>query len=73
MKVLVINNDGGGFADRVELPEGTTVLELFRKIVKHRGPEDYLIRLNRGPAAPDEALEDGDRVSITPVKIEGAA
>ena len=73
MKVLVINNDGGGFADHVELSEGTTVIELFRKTVKHRGPEDYLIRVNRQPAGRDEALREGDRVSITPIKIEGAA
>jgi len=73
MKVLLINNDGGGFADHVELPEGTTVIELFRKTVKRRGPEDYLIRVNRQPAARDEPLKDGDRVSVTPLKIEGAA
>lgn len=73
MKILLINNDGGGFADRLEVSEGTTVLELFRKQIKHRGPEDYLIRVNRQPAAEDEVLRDGDRISITPVKIEGAA
>ena len=73
MKVLLINNDGGGFADRVDVPEGTTVIDLFRKTVKHRGPEDYLIRVNRQPAARDESLREGDRVSITPLKIEGAA
>ena len=73
MQVLLINNDGGGFADRVEIPEGTTVLDLFRRYIKHRGPEDYLIRVNRQPAARDEPLREGDRVSITPVKIEGAA
>ena len=72
MKVLLINNDGGGFADRVEVPEGTTAIDLFRRTVKHRGPEDYLVRVNRQPAARDEALKDGDRVSITPLKIEGA-
>ena len=73
MQVLLINNDGGGFADRVEIANGTTVLELFRKHIQHRGPEDYLIRVNRQPAARDEPLREGDRVSITPVKSEGAA
>lgn len=72
MKVLLINNDGGGFADTVELPEGTTVLDLFHRTIKHRGPQDYLIRVNRQPAAAGEALREGDRVSITPIKIEGA-
>ena len=73
MKVLMINNDGGGFAKHVELPEGMTVGELF---TQHLGasarPEDYLIRVNRLPAAQDQVLVDGDRISVTPVKIEGA-
>ena len=72
MQVLVINNDGGGFADRIEVPEGTTVRGIFTRQIKHRGPEDYLIRVNRQPAASDEVLREGDRVSITPITIEGA-
>lgn len=73
MHVLLINNDGGGFADHVEVAEGTTVLQLFQKHLPTRRPEDFLIRVNRQPAARDEALKPADRVSITPIKIEGAA
>ena len=72
MQVLLINNDGGGFADRIEISEGTTVLDLFRKHIKHRGPEDYLIRVDRQPVARDHVLVEGNRVSITPTKIAGA-
>ena len=72
MRILLINNDGGGFADHVEITEGTTALELFQKHLPTRRPEDFLIRVNRQPAARDEPLRDGDRVSITPIKIEGA-
>ena len=72
MKIFVINNFGGGFADTVEIPEGTTIKTLFEQTVPHARPEDYLIRLNRGPVAADYILQDGDRVSITPRKIEGA-
>ena len=35
-------------------------------------PADYLIRVNRQPAASDERLVEGSRVSVTPLKIEGA-
>ena len=73
MRVLFINNDGGGFADHVEIAEGTTVLQLFQKHLPTRRPEDFLIRVNRQPAARDEALQNGDRISITPIKIEGAS
>ncbi|WP_166831809.1 RnfH family protein [Thalassoroseus pseudoceratinae] len=72
MKIFLINNDGAGFADTQELSEGTTIQALFAKTVPHGRPEDYLIRLNRGPVAADYVLQDGDRVSITPTKIEGA-
>ena len=72
MKVLFINNDGGGFADYVEVEEGTTVRALFKREVPHGQPEQYLIRVNRQPAAADQVLQDMDRVSFTATKIEGA-
>jgi sulfur carrier protein ThiS len=72
MKVLFINNDGGGFADHVDVAEGTTVRELFKQQVAGGKPDSYLIRVNRQPVAADQVLHEGDRVSFTPVKIEGA-
>jgi len=72
MKVLFINNDGGGFADHVDVTEGTTVRELFKEQVAGGKPDSYLIRVNRQPVAADQVLHEGDRVSFTPVKIEGA-
>ena len=72
-RVLFINNDGGGFADFIEVPESTTVQQLFAQRVPDGRPEDYLIRVNRQPAPADQVLQEGDRVSFTPVKIEGAA
>ena len=72
MKVLFINNDGGGFADHVEVEEGTTVLQFFEKRMPGRDPDDYHIRVNRQHAAGAEVLKEGDRLSMTPVKIEGA-
>ncbi len=72
-RVLFINNDGGGFADYIEISEGTTVQRFFVVRIPQGKPEDYLIRVNRQPAAADQVLQEGDRVSFTPVKIEGAA
>ena len=73
MQVLLINNDGGGFADQIDVPEGTTVQRLFAQRLPGREPQDFLIRVNRQPAAAEQVLQEGDRVSITPTKIEGAA
>lgn len=72
MKILAINNDGAGFADYIEVEEGTTVQQLFERHVRSAKPSNYLIRVNRLPVTPDQVLQAGDRVSFTPVKIEGA-
>jgi hypothetical protein len=72
MRVLFINNDGGGFADYVEVAEGMTVSQFFANQMSDRRSEDYLIRVNRQPVARDYALQEGDRVTMTPTKIEGA-
>jgi len=73
VKILFINNDGGGFADHVEVADGATVDRLFADRMPGRRPADFLIRVNRQPAPADQPLADGDRVSFTPTKIEGAA
>jgi hypothetical protein len=72
MRILLINNDGGGFADHVEVADGLTVAQLFAERLPQRKPADFLIRVNRLPSAADQVLQPGDRVSITPTKIEGA-
>jgi hypothetical protein len=72
MKVLFINNDGGGFADHIEIAEGTTVRQLFQQQISSGKSDHYLIRVNRQPCAADQVLREGDRVSFTPTKIEGA-
>ena len=73
MKILMINNDGGGFAVYINVQDGLTVDKLFEQQMANRKAEDFLIRVNRQPVAQDSVLQEGDRVSITPVKIEGAA
>jgi sulfur carrier protein ThiS len=72
MQILLINNDGGGFADHIEIQEGTTVRQLFEERIGSKSPQNYLIRVNRQPVNSQQVLQPGDRVSITPTKIEGA-
>jgi hypothetical protein len=72
MKVLFINNDGGGFADHIEVAEAIRVNSLFQQRMPHAKPQDYLIRVNRQEVAANHLLQEGDRVSFTPKKIEGA-
>ncbi len=71
MKIMFINNNGGGFADHIELEPGTTVKSLFKQQMGGDAAE-YLVRVNRQPTTADYVLQEGDRVSMTPIKMEGA-
>jgi hypothetical protein len=72
LRVLFINNDGGGFADYVDIEPNTTVIQFFTQRLPERPAQDFLIRVNRQPVSADQMLRDGDRISISPVKIAGA-
>jgi sulfur carrier protein ThiS len=72
VKVLYVNNDGSGYADFIDVPHGTTVQDLFEREMGSAKPSDYLIRINRQPVPRNQVLTEGDRISITPTKIEGA-
>ena len=72
MRILWINNDGGGFADYVQVADGKTVDKFFSEQLPDRSAEDFLIRVNRQPVPKDYVLQEGDRITMTPTKIEGA-
>ena len=72
MRILYINNEGGGFADYVDIEASTSVHDFFQKEFQGRSAEDFLIRVNRQPVSRDYVLQEGDRVTVTPTKIEGA-
>ena len=71
MKVTYLNNDGGGYANEVEVDEGTTVSDFFNRKIGG-GANNYLIRVNRHTVSSGQVLNEGDRVTVTPTKIEGA-
>ncbi len=73
MRILFINNEGGGFADYVDVSEGKTVEQFFDEKMPSRKAHDFLIRVNRQPVTRDYVLKEGDRITITPTKIDGAA
>ena len=73
MQVLYINNDGGGFADHIEIESELSLADFFEQRVQQGKSEDYLIRVNRQPVSSNYTLQEGDRISITPTKIEGAS
>jgi hypothetical protein len=70
--IYFLNHSGAGFADRIEVEQGTTIGQLFASKMPGSDPRDYLVRLNRQPTAADEVLTPDCRVSVTPLKIQGA-
>lgn len=73
MRILFINNSGAGFADYINVADGTTIGQFLAERLPHQKAGDLLIRVNRQPVPRDAVLQEGDRISATPTKIEGAA
>ncbi len=72
MQVFFVNNNGGGFADYVEVNENTTVGQFFENHMQDANAADYRIRVNREPVPAGRLLRDGDKISITPNNVKGA-
>jgi hypothetical protein len=70
--VTFTNSDGSGFADMIQIPEGTTAGQLFAEKCSGRSADSYTIRVNRQNAAYNQILKQGDRVSFTFKKVAGA-
>lgn len=78
MQVRYLNNADGGFAGRVDAPEGESVLSfLARQGIVNL--EKYTFTLNGSPVSATEivdrngdlVLHDNDRLSVVPKKMEG--
>ena len=63
MKIMFLDNGGAGFADFVEVAEGTTVAQFPADRLPDQRAEDLLIRLNRGPTTRDYVLQEGSSMS----------
>ena len=72
MKIMYINNNGGGFADFINIDEGINIEKFFKQKMPHEEASDYLIRVNRQPVPKDYVLKENDRITVTPTKIDGA-
>ena len=56
MRIFFINNLGAGFADNIDVAEGTTIGQLFEQRMTNLKPGDFLIRCNRQVCPSDQAL-----------------
>lgn len=74
IEVTLITNEGAGMPVRVPVVENTT-LEKFLEVSFDGDPDEFTIRIRANgtsvEAHRDYVLQDGDRVSLAPIKIEG--
>lgn len=69
---MLVNNEGSGFAGLKEVETGTTIDQLFRSEMGSRDFSSFTVSVNHKQVSSDYVLQAGDRVSMTPSKIEGA-
>jgi len=74
IEVTLITNDGAGLPQQLQIVEGTT-LENFLKVSFDNDPDNYIIKVRTAGTSvevhADYVLNDGDRVSLAPKKVEG--
>ena len=74
IEVTLVTNDGAGLPCRVPVVEGTT-LEKFLEVSFDDNPDEFTIRVRANgmsvEAHSDYVLQDGDRVSLAPAKVDG--
>lgn len=72
MQIQFVNNAGKGFADAVEVENGTTIGKFFRdRMGSQASPADYTIRVNGKKVVASTILSEGTHVEI--VKPDGVA
>lgn len=67
IRVLVVHNDGNGSFGHENVPAGSRV----RDVLPNAGIANRVL-VNGRDAAPDQVLQNGDKVSEVPRNIEGA-
>ena len=49
MKIFFVNNQGGGYAETVEVSDGMSIESFFQRQLPGADPEKYSVRVNRNP------------------------
>jgi sulfur carrier protein ThiS len=70
INVLFVTNMDGGFARPIAAIKGITISQF---VAQQGGASGGLVRVNSQIVTADYILNEGDKVSVTPTKIAGAA
>lgn len=75
INVTLVSNGGAGLPVQIPVVENTT-LEKFLEVSFDGDPSEFTIRVRCNgtscEAHRDYILQDGDRISLAPVKVDGA-
>lgn len=76
IEITMVTNDGAGLPVRIPVNEGTT-LEKFLEVSFDGNIDDFTIRVRCDGTScevhRDYVLQDGDRISLSPKKVDGAS
>jgi len=76
IEISLISNSGCGMAKMISVVAGTTLAN-FLEVHFDGNPDDFKIRVRSNGMSvevhDDYVLQDGDRVSLTPAKVDGAS
>lgn len=70
--IQYVNQETGGFLEQREVPEGTTSSQFFQTELPDANPDEFTIEVDRDMVTGDHILQEGQRVSVAPVKVAGA-
>ena len=74
VEVTLVTNSGGGIPRKIPVNDNTT-LEKFLEIHFDDDPDNFTIRIRANgtsvEAHAEYILQDGDRVSLAPTKVDG--
>jgi len=73
MRIYVNDGDTGGATGAQHVNDGLTVAGYFKHYKPGKDMANYRVRVNEGPASAGTCLNDGDRLTIGPGKLAGAA
>ena len=76
ISILYINDDGSGFANNLQIPEGTTIGQFYSQQTGQVSPRgNHIVSVNGGKygglVMADQVLKDKDTVSFIHANIKG--
>lgn len=71
MQIRLIHNQGAGSNTTWEVPEGSTVRDVFSRYGVTYRPDAHILTVNQIAASVDQILSNGDTVSVMANKVGG--